>query len=264
MNSQLQVLIVATDDAVVRALETALQDGDLTAHCHRVGDAQEMQEALLGGSWDVVLSELDAADFGAAEAVELLAENGRDIPLIAIPDRAVLIDFDDNRLNVLDNALPVMKELGLVGTMFVIAQLAESTDLGEMSGTYPEMHWDHLKILVAEGWLVGNHTLTHALLGELWEEEDGPARCEREIEGGREEIDARLEQLTKYFAYPRGCWNREVERLVKRSHLNARDWHLFEKPEYNTPDTDPYRIAVNNVSAHMSLDVFRSIVDGAL
>ncbi len=90
MNSQLQVLIVATDDAVVRALETALQDGDLTAHCHRVGDAQEMQEALLGGSWDVVLSELDAADFGAAEAVELLAENGRDIPLIAIPDRAGL------------------------------------------------------------------------------------------------------------------------------------------------------------------------------
>lgn len=90
MNSQLQVLIVATDDAVVRALETALRDGDLAAHCHRVADAQEMQEALLGGSWDVVLSELDAANFGAAEAVELLAENGRDIPLIAIPDRAGL------------------------------------------------------------------------------------------------------------------------------------------------------------------------------
>ena len=90
MNSQLEVLIVATDDAVARSLEGALRDGDLAPRCHRVGDAQAMQEALVSGSWDIVLAELESPEFGAAEAVEVLAENGRDIPLIAIPDRAGL------------------------------------------------------------------------------------------------------------------------------------------------------------------------------
>jgi diguanylate cyclase (GGDEF)-like protein len=86
MATQLDALIVAPDDAVAESLEHALLVGGLGAHCRRASDAAEMAMALAGANWDIVLAELDAPGFSATEAVEVLAEHGRDIPLIAIPE----------------------------------------------------------------------------------------------------------------------------------------------------------------------------------
>ena len=41
-----------------------------------------------------------------------------------LPERAMAIDFDDNRLNVMGNACPVLDVLGFVATGFVITDLA--------------------------------------------------------------------------------------------------------------------------------------------
>jgi peptidoglycan/xylan/chitin deacetylase (PgdA/CDA1 family) len=69
----------------------------------------------------------------------------------SLPCPAVEIDFDDNRLNVFENAYPVMRELGFRGTVFVITDLADGQCVfGE--GDYPAMTWDHLAELRDAGW----------------------------------------------------------------------------------------------------------------
>ncbi len=134
-----------------------------------------------------------------------------------------------------------------------------------MSGIYPEMHWEELKALTREGWLVANHTRTHPYILKLLNEEGGLEKCIREIEGGREEMDARLGQRTRYFAYPRGDWHVDLENIVKQNHHSARLWREnFLKAEYTTSQADPYRITANNISMHVPFSAFRSIVDGAL
>ena len=181
-----------------------------------------------------------------------------------LPERSVLIDFDDNRLNVYQNAFPIMKELGFTGTVFVVSQLAEGADLGDMSHPYPAMGWGELRDLAEAGWTMGAHTRTHVELDKLLGEEDGRAKCEREIAGSREEIEERLGGPVEWFAYPVGLWNEEVEGIVKGSFRTARHWRGEGEAVYNTRETNPYRLQANNVSAQLAFEGFVGIVEGAL
>ena len=62
-----------------------------------------------------------------------------------LPERAVAIDFDDNRLNILENACPVLDLHGFVSTIFVITDLASGENLSGMAG-YPALNWEQLKL----------------------------------------------------------------------------------------------------------------------
>ena len=181
-----------------------------------------------------------------------------------LPERACAIDFDDNRLNVYENAAPVLEKLGLKATVFVVSQLAEGADLAGMSHPYPAMGWEELEDLVARGWLVGAHTRTHRLLDVLSQQEGGIEECAREIKGAREEIEARMGAPVEHFAYPVGGVNEAVERIVKETYRSARLWSPGNDPKYSTRQTDPYRFEANNICAHLSFDEFKRLVDGAL
>jgi len=51
---------------------------------------------------------------------------------VDLPERVVAIDFDDNRLAVMENAFPVMERYGFKGTVWVITDLADGKDLPGM------------------------------------------------------------------------------------------------------------------------------------
>jgi len=183
----------------------------------------------------------------------------------SIPDRAVLVDFDDGRMNVYENALPIMKDFGFVGTIFVVSQLAAGADLGSMSSNYPAMSWKELKSLVGEGWTLAAHTRTHPDLVPLFHETDGARKCALEIVGVREEIEEHVGETPDWFTYPAGppSWNEEIECMVKDTYRTARWWSFpGEPPHYVTPESDPYRLPANDVCAHRSFDDFCRIIDG--
>ncbi|MCH2202329.1 MAG: hypothetical protein MK102_10185 [Fuerstiella sp.] len=54
----------------------------------------------------------------------------------------VNLNFDDNRLNIFENAAPVMSEYGFTGTVRTISRLANG-DLPD-DQTFPSMNRDHL------------------------------------------------------------------------------------------------------------------------
>ena len=60
-----------------------LRRGGFEPELRRVTSREEMEEALVDGGWDVVLSDLNATHLGAFEAIALLKERDIDVPFLA-------------------------------------------------------------------------------------------------------------------------------------------------------------------------------------
>ncbi|MCK5329600.1 MAG: polysaccharide deacetylase family protein [Candidatus Latescibacteria bacterium] len=181
---------------------------------------------------------------------------------IALPERAVAIDFDDNRLHVFENALPVLTEHGFKATVFVITELAGGNPVFGPND-YPAMRWRHLEQLRDQDWCIAPHTRHHLHLA-------GPQRTPRdeaeiwdELAGSRQIVEERLGITAPYFAYPSGSWNEAIEAQVRKVFRTARHWHQSYTGScpINTRKTNPYRLAGVNVCDLLSFERFRLMVD---
>ena len=200
-------------------------------------------------------------------------------------ERAVLIDFDDNRLSVFENAYPVLRSYGWPATVFVISSFADGTSPWG-AGDYPAMGWKELAHLADAGWLIGAHTCTHPWLDVLYDEPGGPKMVEQELIGCRADIEAHLGVVAKNFAYPAGRSRPEVERIVARHYESARLWNPggpfivetnFGHPTgrsrlecewdpkepflYNTKQTSRYRLEANNICELTDDSAFQRLID---
>jgi peptidoglycan/xylan/chitin deacetylase (PgdA/CDA1 family) len=80
------------------------------------------------------------------QLVEVLQHGGE------LPERPVVITFDDGDLDVYQNAYPILKGLGLVGTFYVVGTRLNSEEVISV---------DQLKEMTAAGWAIGCHSMTH-------------------------------------------------------------------------------------------------------
>lgn len=129
--------------------------------------------------------------------------------LLAVPasQDAVALTFDDGFANFDTIARPVLSDLGLPATLFVVADHIGGTNAwGGMSQehipTLPLMDWDALGRALDAGVTIGAHTRRHRDLTTL-----SPAAIEDEVAGGVEILAARMGPRPSTFAYPYGRWN---------------------------------------------------------
>jgi peptidoglycan/xylan/chitin deacetylase (PgdA/CDA1 family) len=124
--------------------------------------------------------------------------------------KVLAVTFDDAYRSVPDLALPVLAELGVVGTVFVptaeveegalrvwpgIEQWVGSRWEGELRGA----SWAELHRLSEAGWEIGSHTRTHPHLLDL----DGDS-LHAELEGSRQDLIAATGLKCTSLAYPYG------------------------------------------------------------
>jgi peptidoglycan/xylan/chitin deacetylase (PgdA/CDA1 family) len=69
-----------------------------------------------------------------------------------LPERPIVITFDDGYLNLYENAYPIMQEHGFIGVTYVVGNYVNGRDF---------MTVEQLLELVDAGWEVGNHSFTH-------------------------------------------------------------------------------------------------------
>lgn len=183
-----------------------------------------------------------------------------------LPDGPVVcIDFDDNRLNVFENAYPVMQEYGFKGTAFAISGLADG-NLSDMQ-VYPWMNWEHLGKLAQAGWTIGAHTASHLKMAQLFNGAyglDGPKRVVEELVNCNKAIERELGFKPVCFAYPSGDWSEEVEAYVARRYQTARLWYGDDHLKLNALTTHPYRLAAVNVSMNMSNTLLVKLLDACV
>lgn len=104
----------------------------------------------------------------------------------------------------------------------LLAELAEACNVAIPAAPPPEyrpMSWGELRVLASDGFDVGAHTRTHPILSRISRQQ-----LRDEIEGSREQIEARIGSRVCHFAYPNGMpeyYTPEVVTEIARSGYRA-------------------------------------------
>jgi peptidoglycan/xylan/chitin deacetylase (PgdA/CDA1 family) len=178
---------------------------------HHVGYAPENADAVLR---DLVVSpELFSEHLATmqtegyvsvtmAELFEALA--GR----MLLPEKPVILTFDDGYSNMYEHALPRLLEKGMKGLFYLISGRMDQPSY---------LTWGQAAELKAAGMEIGNHTKSHPDLGKL-----GYSEQLAEIEEAAAAIGATLGERPKFFCYPLGHYNNDTKRIVEETgHLTA-------------------------------------------
>jgi peptidoglycan/xylan/chitin deacetylase (PgdA/CDA1 family) len=139
---------------------------------------------------------------------------------LAPGEPAFALTFDDGYRDVLENALPVMREHGFPSTVFVVpgAIAGEAAFSWYPPGAMPPIAgWDELRAEERAGLVrFEPHTLTHPVLTELTRE-----RARHEIAGSMEVVARELGRPARVFCYPAGYYSQREIDLARECGLRA-------------------------------------------
>ena len=114
-----------------------------------------------------------------------------------LPEKPVLITFDDGYRDNYENAFPVLQKYGMTATIFLISDFMDRFD--------KYLTWQQVQEMSEAGIYMGVHTLSHFELPGL-----SKAELYQQIEGGKLAIEWKTLKFTEYIAYPCGSYNADV------------------------------------------------------
>jgi peptidoglycan/xylan/chitin deacetylase (PgdA/CDA1 family) len=166
------------------------------------------------------------------------------VPLARILDAppesdVAALTFDDGFANFETQAWPLLCELGLPATLFVVTGRAGSDNSWSGAGssrvpTLPLMGWDTLARLAQEGLELGAHSRTHPHLEKLSDQ----AQLE-EVEGSAADLQARTGQRPQSFCFPYGTFDARAAELARRIYARACTTELRALGERESPHLLP-------------------------
>lgn len=129
------------------------------------------------------------------------------------------LTFDDGYVDFLQNAVPVLENLGFTATVFVVAGLLGEENKWEFRGDpRPQMTLlgaEGVREVAARGMEVGSHTMTHPKLLGLERE-----LLEAEVRGSKEVLSEVLGEAVGGFCYPYGFIDAASVQAVRRAHYD--------------------------------------------
>jgi peptidoglycan/xylan/chitin deacetylase (PgdA/CDA1 family) len=149
---------------------------------------------------------------------------------VALPPKPFVASFDDGYLSDFTVALPVLRRHGWAGVLNLIVNNVTHGDIGA----------GQVRRLIAAGWEIDAHTVTHADLLGL-----DPGRLHYEVFGSRARLRKLFGQPVSFFCYPVGHYDASVVAAVRAAgFLGA----TTENPGLARP-TEPFtlsRIRIDN------------------
>lgn len=119
-----------------------------------------------------------------------------------LPEKPVLITFDDGYIDNYTNAFPILKKYNFRATIFIIPSL--------ISQNPKYMTWEQLKEMEKNGIIMQSHTLNHRALEELPDDE-----IRSELLNSKLVLEEQLGHEINFLAYPTGTYNLHIAGIAR-------------------------------------------------
>jgi peptidoglycan/xylan/chitin deacetylase (PgdA/CDA1 family) len=124
-----------------------------------------------------------------------------------LPEKAVILTFDDGYRTLMDYAAPELQRYGFTGTVFVITELMDLEFEAYLT-------WPQAEALYAQGWKIEPHTKTHDELA-------GQSRDFQlyQMLGSMQTVAAHIGVMPRFFCYPVGKYDAITLQLARELNL---------------------------------------------
>lgn len=162
---------------------------------------------------------------------------------VSLPSKPIVICFDDGYLNNYENAYPVLKQLGMKATIFVIA-----SRMGCTTVEFPHFDWQQAIEMEESGVIdIESHSLMHPSFSEL-----DYAETLKEMRMSKYLIEKNMGKECKYMAYPYGFVNEFSANVGKTAGYKM--LCVVKDEGTNGKDADLSQLRRLTVSGDMSAD----------
>lgn len=158
-----------------------------------------------------------------------------------LPDKPVVITFDDGYPSHVKVARPVLAQHRWPGVLFL--------ELGNVNNPDSGLTASMVKRLIASGWEIGSHTISHPDLTSL-----SASELKTETAGSRRQIAAKFGVPVEFFCYPAGKYDDTVIAAVEDAGYKGATTEL---PGAATPDK-PFELARIRVDGTDGVEGFAS------
>ena len=168
-----------------------------------------------------------------------------------IPEKSVVITFDDGWRSIYNIAFPIMKEYGFPATLFIYT---------DFIGGGKAISWKQVKKLSENGFDIQCKTKTHRNLAAKKKKESFKKyfkSLEMEISYPKKLIKKKLNKECKYQAYPYGKTNNLVIAMLKKHGYRAA---FTVERESNPFFADNYRIHRSAIYGKYDIEKFKKIL----
>lgn len=170
---------------------------DLTITCDQF--KKQMQHLKKSGYNTILLSEL----------IDFIHKK------ISLPQKSIIITFDDAFSNIIEYAKPVLDDLNFKAVVFVVYNAIDKYNLWDIKKNIEKsncMSKGELKYLLMSGWEIGSHGLNHLDLTSLTS-----FQIKNEVKKSKEKLENLLRTGIKSFCYPYGRYNEKIIKEIKKA-----------------------------------------------
>lgn len=181
----------------------------------------------------------------------------RRIDRATLPERPVVLTFDDGFADFHDEVLPVLQRCGATATLYVTTGYVGRSSqwlAGVGEGDRPMLTWAQIRACADAGIEIGAHSVAHAALDRL------PTRAATdEIVRSKLRLEEEIDRTVATFAYPFGYYDARVRDLVMTAGYTAA---CAVNYRYSSPDEDPFLLSRMIVRRGCPLSSFARIASG--
>ena len=188
--------------AVCAYIMHSAKDSVPVLNYHQINDRDENALTVHTDQFEAQMKYLADNGYHTITPEEMIAawDNGT-----ALPDKPVIITFDDGYADNYRCAFPILQKYNLRGTIFLIS---------DFIGTYPNyLTWAQVDEMQESGLIdFESHTLSHEQLDST-----SPEETWNQLDGSKKALEWHLHKEVNFLAYPCGSYDKELQQMVKKA-----------------------------------------------